>query len=115
MTSVNELNGAERARKEGYERGCRQGRCQALEEAKKHGATVRTMKLIIAFVLGLSIASVAHAQTAQTSLEVHTTVTAEVACNPENCPTWEDIEAVSVEPEPTWWERMIEWMQKLIT
>lgn len=75
-----------KGRAEGYDLGYR----NAIETAKREGLAIRWWKLIIAGLIGfmLAVALEAHAQTAQTTLTVleQTQVTAEVPCNPTNCP-----------------------------
>jgi len=123
MSSVNEVNA--------YQRGLAEGRRQGeavmrtagstAKEAYKLGKFTHWAKILIAFVIGflVAIATDAHAQaTAETSVTV--VITAEVACNPENCPETiaameEPAQVQSVQPEGTWWSKVVDWWKKLIT
>lgn len=124
MTSVNELNGAERAKKEGYDKGFddgyHTGYSAAQSVAKLEYRKTTIMQYIIAFVFGLVIAQVAGdikqacAAEAQTSVQV--VITAEVACNPMNCPepgTEEALQVESAQEDGTLWSRMVKWWQAL--
>jgi DMSO reductase anchor subunit len=124
MTSVNELNGAERARKEGYNKGYddgyNTGYYAARSVAKLEYQKTTLMQYIIALILGVAIAYVAGdikqacAAEAQTSVQV--VITAEVACNPENCPepgTEEPLQVESAQEDSTLWSRMVKWWQAL--
>ena len=86
MTSVNESNAYQRGKRDGYDIGY----ASSMETARKYGTSLRWWKLAIAVLIGfmLGMATEAHAQTATTSLTVviPVQVTAEVACNPTNCP-----------------------------
>jgi hypothetical protein len=86
MTSVNELNAYNRGKREGYDIGHTAGTTETYRQAM----SLRWMKIAIAILIGfaLGMATEAHAQTATTSLTVviPVQVTAEVACNPTNCP-----------------------------
>ena len=87
MTSVNELNAQQRAYKEGKRDGYDIGYSTAMETAWKHGTELRWSKLALAFVIGFMVA-IATEASAQTSIPTTVTVTisAEVPCNPTNCP-----------------------------
>ena len=120
MTSVNELNGAERARKEGYDRGYRAGYRDAMKIARSEYRHLTIMQYTIALILGIGISLVAGdikqacAAEAQTSVQV--VVTAKVACNPENCPepgTEEPLQVESAQEDSTLWSRMVKWWQAL--
>lgn len=95
------------------------GRTKAIKEARKLGIEVRIMKLAIAFMLGYLFAAVvgahvAMAATAETSVTV--VISAEVACNPENCPeipVEEPAQVQSVQQEGGWWSKVVQWWQEL--
>lgn len=94
MTSVNELNAYNRGRQEGYKIGAQ----DTLERARREGTSLRWWKLIIAGLIGflLAVGMEAHAQaTAQTSVTV--VISAEVPCNPTNCPEIPEEEPAQVE------------------
>lgn len=97
MTSVNEVNAYNRGKREGYDIGV----ANTIERAKKEGLELRWMKLLIAGAIGfaLAVAIEAHAETAQTSVTVviPVQVTAEVACNPTNCPEIAEEEPVQIQ------------------
>lgn len=80
--------------------------------------TLSWMKLAVAVVIGflIAIATGAEAQQASTALTV--TITAEVPCNEVNCPEMtpeQKAEVTGAQPESSIWERVVEWIQKLIT
>ena len=97
MTSVNEMNAHSRGKREGYHDGYEEGfevgwkRCN--EKHRRERKVLRRMRIaiyiIIALALGFAWTNDTHAQaTVPTSLSVviKTQVTAEVSCNPTNCP-----------------------------
>ncbi len=78
------------------------------------------MQYTIAAMLGIAISLLmgniqeAKAATAQTSVNV--VITAEVPCNPENCPepgADTPLQIESVQPEGSLWSRVIKWVQEL--
>ena len=97
MTSVNELNAYNRGKREGYDIGYN----SAMEYARREGTALRWWKLIIAGLIGfmLGAGATANAQTATTTLEVviPVQITAEVPCNPVNCPEIPQEEPAQVE------------------
>ena len=86
MTSSKDHKMYQRGMRDGYDIGHKAG----VDETYRQAIALRWMKLAIAITIGfiLGMATEAHAQTATTSLEViiRTNVTAEVVCNPINCP-----------------------------
>lgn len=116
MASVNEVNAYNRGKREGYDIGV----ANTIERAKREGLTLRWWKLVIAGLVGftLALALEAHAETVQTTLTVlePTQVTAEVPCTPINCPETltANSTAQTVENESLlsrWWSAILEMLR----
>jgi len=121
MTSVNEINAYSRGYDKGYERGYEYSQTQN-RKTNKTLKTLKLMKLTVALLIGfcVGVAVQANAATSTTTLQViiKQEITAEVVCNPQNCPeTWEEetVQVQSVQPERNWWTRVVEWIQTFIT
>lgn len=108
MTHVLEMNGYNRGKREGLEQGKEEGFAIGYSECnakhKRERKVLRRMRItiyiIIILVLGIAWTNDAHAQaTATTSLTVviKQSVTAEVSCNPTNCPEIGTEEVVMIE------------------
>lgn len=102
MTSVNEMHafkrGEDKGLKAGYDIGHSAGYSEAHEWHKKEKRTMRMYRYAIIFIIAFMLGGITQARAQETAVTTVTVeISAEVVCNPTNCPELPQEDTVMIE------------------